>query len=102
MQMSSLKHKLIGLQYVYVTDTRYVIDPDETIALIDENTIGICAIVGTTYTGEYEDVKRINDLLVEKNIDVPIHGMFQLNGQRATQNTAYFERLQIEIKNILS
>lgn len=35
--------------------------------------IGICAILGTTYTGEYEDVKAINDLLVEKNIDCPIH-----------------------------
>lgn len=34
---------------------------------------GICAILGTTYTGEYEDVKAINDLLVEKNIDCPIH-----------------------------
>ena len=40
---------------------------------MDENTIGICAIIGTTYTGEYEDVKAINDLLVKKNIDCPIH-----------------------------
>lgn len=30
-------------------------------------------IIGTTYTGEYEDVKAINDLLVERNIDCPIH-----------------------------
>jgi glutamate decarboxylase len=42
--------------------------------LVDENTIGICAIVGTTYTGEYEDVKAMNDLLIEKDIDCPIHG----------------------------
>ena len=62
-----------SLQYVYCTNERYVIDPVEAVKLIDENTIGICAIVGTTYTGEYEDVKKINDLLVEKNIDVPIH-----------------------------
>ena len=34
---------------------------------------GICAILGTTYTGEYEDVKAINDLLIKKNIDCPIH-----------------------------
>jgi glutamate decarboxylase len=51
-----------------------VIDPVEAVNLVDENTIGICAIVGTTYTGEYEDVKAINDILVEKNMDVPIHG----------------------------
>ncbi|KAJ5522527.1 hypothetical protein N7527_006642 [Penicillium freii] len=60
-------------KYVYCTDTRFVIDPKEAVDLVDENTIGICAILGTTYTGEYEDVKAINDLLVERNIDCPIH-----------------------------
>ncbi|KAF2677667.1 glutamate decarboxylase [Lentithecium fluviatile CBS 122367] len=60
-------------RYVYCTEERYVIDPKEAVDLIDENTIGICAILGTTYTGEYEDVKAINDLLIERNIDVPIH-----------------------------
>ncbi|KAJ5379761.1 Glutamate decarboxylase 4 [Penicillium cataractarum] len=60
-------------RYVYCTEERYVIDPKEAVDLIDENTIGICAIIGTTYTGEYEDVKAINDLLVERNIDCPIH-----------------------------
>ncbi|KAJ5220475.1 Glutamate decarboxylase 4 [Penicillium chermesinum] len=60
-------------RYVYCTDSRYVIDPKQAVDLIDENTIGICAIIGTTYTGEYEDVKGINDLLVERNIDCPIH-----------------------------
>lgn len=60
-------------RYVYCTADRYVIDPEEAVNLVDENTIGICAIIGTTYTGEYEDVKSINDLLVKKNLDCPIH-----------------------------
>ena len=60
-------------RYVFCTEDRYVIDPAEAVKLVDENTIGICAIIGTTYTGEYEDVKAINDLLVEKEIDCPIH-----------------------------
>ncbi|KAL9597238.1 MAG: hypothetical protein Q9219_005281 [cf. Caloplaca sp. 3 TL-2023] len=60
-------------RYSYCTDERYIIDPEEAVNLVDENTIGICAIIGTTYTGEYEDVKAINDLLVERNIDCPIH-----------------------------
>lgn len=60
-------------KYVYCTDTRYVIDPQTAVDLVDENTIGICAIVGTTYTGQYEDVKKINDLLKERDIDCPIH-----------------------------
>ncbi|KAK6225489.1 glutamate decarboxylase [Colletotrichum tabaci] len=58
---------------VYCAPDRYVIDPEETVNLVDENTIGICAILGTTYTGEYEDVKAVNDLLLERNLDVPIH-----------------------------
>jgi len=60
-------------KYVYCTPDRYVMDPEEAVNLVDENTIGICAIIGTTYTGEYEDVKKINDLLEERNIDCYIH-----------------------------
>ncbi|KAE8151785.1 pyridoxal phosphate-dependent transferase [Aspergillus avenaceus] len=60
-------------RYVYCTEDRYVIDPKQAVDLVDENTIGICAILGTTYTGEYEDVKGINDLLIERGLEVPIH-----------------------------
>ncbi|KAI9820520.1 MAG: hypothetical protein M1832_003711 [Thelocarpon impressellum] len=60
-------------RYVFCTNKRYVIDPVHAVELVDEHTIGICAILGTTYTGEYEDVKAINDLLVERKIDCPIH-----------------------------
>ncbi|KAI1089989.1 glutamate decarboxylase [Rostrohypoxylon terebratum] len=58
---------------VYCSPDRFVIDPKETVDLVDENTIGICVILGTTYTGEYEDVKGVNDLLVERGLDIPIH-----------------------------
>lgn len=60
-------------KFVYCTPERYVIDPEETVSLCDENTIGIAVLLGTTYTGEYEDVKAVNDLLVEKDLDIPIH-----------------------------
>ena len=32
-------------KYVFCTDERYVIDPEEAVKLIDENTIGICTIL---------------------------------------------------------
>jgi len=45
--------------------------------LIDENTIGVCPILGSTYNGEYEDVKGIHDMVVEINEktgwDIPLH-----------------------------
>ena len=60
-------------KYVYCTEDRYVMDPEEAVNLVDENTIGICTVLGLTYTGEYEDTKKINDLLVANKIDCPIH-----------------------------
>jgi glutamate decarboxylase len=44
---------------------------------VDENTILVCAILGTTYTGEYEDIETISRLLGEKNqkegLEVYVH-----------------------------
>ncbi len=56
---------------------KYTIDADDVKPLVDENTIGVAAVVGTTFTGHADDVKGINDMLVElrdkDGIDVPIH-----------------------------
>lgn len=60
-------------KFVYCTPDRFVIDPEEAVSLVDENTIGMCLIMGTTYTGQYEDVQAVNDLLVERGIECPIH-----------------------------
>ena len=44
---------------------------------MDENTIGVAAVLGTTFTGHADDIRGINDLLVrlrdEKGLDVPLH-----------------------------
>ncbi|XWX00577.1 hypothetical protein V2A60_008598 [Cordyceps javanica] len=63
----------IDERYVDCTRDRFVIDPETAVGLVDENTIGIVSILGTTYTGHYEDTKAINDLLVARGIDCPIH-----------------------------
>ncbi|KAL2265755.1 hypothetical protein VTJ83DRAFT_6855 [Remersonia thermophila] len=63
----------IDERLVYCSEDRYVLDPEQAVALVDDNTIGICCILGTTYSGEYEDVKAVNDLLVAKGLDTPIH-----------------------------
>lgn len=60
-------------RFVNCSRKRFVIDPKEAVDLCDENTIGIVAILGTTYTGAYEDVKEINDLLTANKSTVPIH-----------------------------
>lgn len=42
-------------------------DPVKAVEMVDENTICIAAILGSTLTGEFEDVKLLNQLLMEKN-----------------------------------
>lgn len=54
-------------------DGYYVMDPDQAVELVDENTICVAAILGSTLNGEFEDVKRLNDLLVEKNKQTGYH-----------------------------
>jgi glutamate decarboxylase len=56
---------------------RYTIGPDDVEPHIDENTIGVGAVLGTTFTGHADDIEGINDLLVrlrdEQGLDVPLH-----------------------------
>ena len=55
----------------------YRFDVTKVTELCDENTIGVLAILGTTYTGEYQDVKALNSVMEEYNAqtgyDIPIH-----------------------------
>ena len=56
---------------------KYTIGPEDIEPHLDENTIGVAAVVGTTFTGHADDVVGINDLLIqmrdERGIDIPLH-----------------------------
>jgi glutamate decarboxylase len=56
---------------------RFHLGPEEAIAQCDENTIGVVAILGSTFDGSYEPVKEIaaalDKLEAEKGVYVPIH-----------------------------
>lgn len=64
-------------RFILMEGDRYTINAEEALKLIDENTIGVVAIMGTTFTGQYEPVREINDALEKLNAktgwDVPIH-----------------------------
>ncbi|MDI1489893.1 MAG: glutamate decarboxylase gad1 [Ramalina farinacea] len=55
----------------------YRLDPELVKKNIDENTIGVFVILGSTYTGHYEPVEEISKILDEyekkTGIDIPIH-----------------------------
>ncbi|CAM8973945.1 unnamed protein product [Rhodiola kirilowii] len=67
----------VELKEVKLSEGYYVMDPKKAVEMVDENTICVAAILGSTLNGEFEDVKLLNDLLVEKNKetgwDTPIH-----------------------------
>ncbi|XP_015058106.1 glutamate decarboxylase [Solanum pennellii] len=67
----------VELKEVKLTDGYYVMSPEKAVEMVDENTICVAAILGSTLNGEFEDVKKLNDLLIEKNKetgwDTPIH-----------------------------
>src|SRR6476469_1583077 len=56
---------------------KYTIGPEDIAPHVDENTIGVAAVLGTTFTGHKDDIVGINDLLVqikqERGLDVPLH-----------------------------
>lgn len=67
----------VELKMVNLREGYYVMDPAKAVELVDENTICVAAILGSTMNGEFEDVKLINDLLIKKNDETgwntPIH-----------------------------
>ena len=46
-------------RYLPMEEGRYVITPEQVVEAVDEDTIGVVAILGTTYTGELEPIAEI-------------------------------------------
>jgi len=57
--------------------SHFRLDPELVKKNIDENTIGVFVILGSTYTGHYEPVEEISNILDEyeakTGVDIPIH-----------------------------
>ena len=64
-------------RFVPMEGNRFHLEATEAIKLIDENTIGVIAIMGSTFDGSYEPVQEINDALEKLNREtgwqVPLH-----------------------------
>jgi len=58
-------------------NSQFRLDPELVKKNIDENTIGVFVILGSTYTGHYEPVEEISQILDEfeakTGVDIPIH-----------------------------
>jgi glutamate decarboxylase len=56
---------------------RFHLGAEEAVAQCDENTIGVVAILGSTFDGSYEPVREIaaalDQLQSERGLDIPVH-----------------------------
>jgi glutamate decarboxylase len=56
---------------------KYTIGPEDVEPHLDENTIGVGAVLGTTFTGHADDIVGINEMLINvrerHGWDVPLH-----------------------------
>ena len=63
--------------YLPMEEGRYVITPEQVLSAVNEDTIGVVAILGTTYTGELEPIAEIcaalDKLAADGGVDVPVH-----------------------------
>jgi glutamate decarboxylase len=64
-------------RFVNVKGDCFHLRPENAVQLCDENTIGVVAIMGSTYDGSYEPVNELNGVLdrlqKQSGLDIPIH-----------------------------
>ena len=62
---------------VPLEENKYTIGPQDVEPHLDENTIGVAAVLGTTFTGHMDDIVGINALLLDvksrRGLDIPLH-----------------------------
>jgi glutamate decarboxylase len=62
---------------VPLREGKYTIGPEDVEPHVDGNTIGVAAVLGTTFTGHMDDIRGINDFLValeaREGTHVPLH-----------------------------
>jgi glutamate decarboxylase len=67
----------VEMRLVPMEGDRYILSAEEAVKLCDENTIGVIAILGSTFDGSYEPVEEICAALdtfeAETGLDIPVH-----------------------------
>ena len=61
----------VEMRTVPIDEEHLCLNTDIVMDYVDENTIGIVGILGTTYTGDYENIEKLNDLVEKYNKEHP-------------------------------
>ncbi|MEQ4618873.1 MAG: glutamate decarboxylase [Corticimicrobacter sp.] len=67
----------VELREIPLEGDRLIMNPEEVLKRVDENTIGVVPTMGVTFTCDYEPVKAVSDALdklqKDTGLDIPIH-----------------------------
>jgi glutamate decarboxylase len=67
----------VEMRLVPMDGDRFHLSAEEAVKLCDENTIGVVAVLGSTFDGSYEPVEEIcaalDDFEEREGIDIPVH-----------------------------
>jgi glutamate decarboxylase len=67
----------VEMRLVPMEGDRFHLSAEEAVKLCDENTIGVVAVLGSTFDGSYEPVQEIcaalDDLQQRTGLDIPVH-----------------------------
>lgn len=67
----------VEARVIPLEEGRYTIAAEQVEPLVDENTIAVAGLLGTTFTGQMDDLESINDLLAriesERGLQIPLH-----------------------------
>lgn len=67
----------VEIREIPLEGDRLIMNPEEVLKRVDENTIGVIPTLGVTFTCQYEPVKAVSDALdklqKETGLDIPIH-----------------------------
>jgi glutamate decarboxylase len=67
----------VELREIPMEGDRFIMNAEEVVKRVDENTIGVVPTLGVTFTGQYEPVLEVSEALdklqADKGLDIPIH-----------------------------
>jgi glutamate decarboxylase len=67
----------VEMRKIPMKPDRFVLSAEDIADVVDENTIAVGAVLGTTHIGEADPIEEINDFLVQlkkdKGWDIPLH-----------------------------
>ena len=81
----------IEMRLVPMDEDHLFMEPNAAMKYVDDHTIGIVCIIGITYTGQYDDVKGLDELLTEYNKTASVPVRIHVDGASGAMIAPFIE-----------